>query len=286
MKEILLDIVKGALIGVANVIPGVSGGTLAVSTGVYEKMINAINNFRKDFKESVKTLWPIVLGMIIGIIGLAFIITFLLERYVIPTTACFIGLVIGGVPALYKRVEDKKVKISHIIAFLIMLAFIVVPSIVTVTTAPIASIELNFMNIIILLSLGIISATAMIIPGVSGSMILMMMGYYNVIISTIKETVSATVHFNMTDLISNILIMIPFGLGVIIGIIVVAKIIAYVLKKWPNGSIWGILGLVCASPFAIILKMGTITINPLMIILSFLTFALGFFASYKLGDKE
>ena len=285
MKEILFDIVKGALIGVANVIPGVSGGTLAVSTGVYEKMINAINNLRKEFKQSIKTLWPIVLGMIIGIVGLAFIITFLLEKFSVPTTACFIGLVLGGVPMLYKRVEDTKVKVSHIIAFFITLALIIIPTLVTVTAEPVTSLSLDFVNVIILLFLGIISATAMIVPGVSGSMILMMIGYYSIIISTIKETVSSLVHFNMSDFIANALIMVPFGIGVILGIIIVSKIISNVLAKWPNASIWGILGLICASPFAIIIKMGTVTVSPIIIIASFFTFGLGFYISYKLGEK-
>ena len=285
MKEILLDIVKGSLIGVANVIPGVSGGTLAVSTGVYEKMINAINNLRKDFKQSVITLWPIVLGMIIGIIGLAFVISFLLEKFSVPTTACFIGLVLGGVPMLYKKVESTKVKPSHIILYLITLALIIVPSVYTVTAEPVKSINLDFITVVILGSLGIISATAMIVPGVSGSMILMMMGYYNIIISTIKETISSLVHFDMSAFGTNLLILLPFGIGVILGIVVVSKIIAYFLKKWPVATIWAILGLICASPFAIILKMGTVTVSPLVIISCFFTFGLGFFISYKLGEK-
>ncbi|MBR3281187.1 MAG: DUF368 domain-containing protein [Clostridia bacterium] len=285
MKEIMLDIIKGALIGVANVIPGVSGGTLAVSTGVYEKMINAINNLRKEFKQSIKTLWPIVLGMIIGIIGLAFVITFLLEKFSVPTTACFIGLVLGGVPMLYKKVEDTKVKPTHILLYLFTLALIIIPSVYTVTTEPVTSLNLDLITIIILGSLGIISATAMIVPGVSGSMILMMMGYYNIIISTIKETISSLLHFDLSAFGANVLIMIPFAVGVILGIVVVSKMIAFFLKKWPIATIWGILGLVCASPFAIILKMGTVTVSPLIIIASFFTFGLGFYISYKLGEK-
>ncbi len=285
MKEILLDIIKGALIGVANVIPGVSGGTLAVSTGVYEKIINAINNISKEFKKSVKTLWPIVLGMIIGIVGLAFIITFLLEKFTVPTTACFIGLVLGGVPVLCKKIKNEKIKITHIIAFILTLMLIIVPTLIAIDTKPITEVEMNLVNATIMMFLGATSATAMVVPGVSGSMILMMLGYYNFIINTIKETVSTAVHFELDAFFSNCLIMIPFGIGVLLGIVLVSKIIAYMLKRWPNASVWGILGLVVASPFAIILKIGTITISPLIVIASIITFGLGFFISSKLGEK-
>ena len=136
------------------------------------------------------------------------------------------------------------------------------------------------------MALGIISATAMVVPGVSGSMILLMIGYYDIVMKTIKDTISSIIHLDTQVLFNNILIMIPFGIGVIVGIIVVTKIIALILKRWPNATMWGILGLVAASPFAIILKMGVVTISPLIIILSFVTFGLGFLISYKLGKQE
>ncbi|MBR6253705.1 MAG: DUF368 domain-containing protein [Clostridia bacterium] len=287
MKEFILDVVKGMLIGVANVIPGVSGGTIAVSTGVYEKIIDAINNIRKEFKQSVKTLFPFVVGIIIGIIALAFVITFLLNNEIakVPTTACFIGLVLGGVPMLHNKIKDEKLKWTHIVAFIITLAIIIVPAAVAVNTKPIDNMELNAINVIILGMLGVISAAAMVVPGVSGSMILMMLGYYDYVIGTIKNTISELVHFNFTDSLNGIIVMIPFAIGVLLGIIIITKIISTILKRWPNASTWGILGLVVASPFAIIVKIGTVTINPLIVILSVITFIVGYFISNKLGEK-
>lgn len=287
MKDFILDVVKGMLIGVANVIPGVSGGTIAVSTGVYEKIINAINSIRKEFKQSIKTLFPFIIGIVIGIIALAFVITFLLNNEIakVPTTACFIGLVLGGVPMLHNKIKDEKLKWTHIVAFIITLAIIIVPAAVAVNTKPIENMELNAVNIIILGMLGVVSAAAMVVPGVSGSMILMMLGYYDFVIGTIKETISNLVHLNFADSLNGILVMIPFAIGVLLGIIIITKIISTVLKKWPNASTWGILGLVVASPFAIIVKMGTVTISPLIVILSIITFVIGYFISNKLGEK-
>ena len=285
MKEIIIDIIKGALIGVANVIPGVSGGTLAVSTGEYERIINAINNIRKDFKQSVKTLWPFVVGIILGIVALAFVITFLLDNHPVPTTAGFIGLVLGGVPILYSKIKDEKIKWTHIVSFIFTLAIIIVPVVIAVNTEAVTTMELNFINVLILVMLGVISAAAMVVPGVSGSMILMMLGYYNFVIGTIKDTISSLIHVEMNGFLSGVLVMIPFAIGVLLGIIIITKIIALVLKRWPNASTWGILGLVVASPFAIIVKLGAVVLTPEIIIASIITFTIGYFISSKLGKE-
>ncbi len=286
MKEIILDIIKGALIGVANVIPGVSGGTLAVSTGVYEKIINAINNLVKDFKQSIKTLWPFAVGVVIGVVALAFIITYLLDTHPVPTTACFIGLVLGGVPILYNKIKDEKIKWTHIVSFIFTLAIIIIPAVIAINTKAITTMNVSIINTLILIFLGIISAAAMVVPGVSGSMILMMLGYYNLVIGTIKETISSLIHFEMETFSSGLLIMIPFAIGVLLGIVIITKIISIILKRWPNASTWGIIGLVVASPYAIIVKLGATDVTPESIVVSIVTFAIGYFISSRLGREE
>ena len=287
MNSFIVDIIKGALIGVANVIPGVSGGTIAVSTGVYEKIINAINNIRKEFKNSVKTLLPFIIGMVIGIAALAFVITYLLnnETTKVPTTACFIGLVLGGVPMLHNKIKNEKIKWTHVVAFIITLAFIIIPAVIAVNTTEVQDMELNFINVIVLVVLGIISAAAMVVPGISGSMILMMLGYYELVIGTIKNTISQLVHLDFANSLGGILIMIPFAIGVLMGIMIISNIISTILRRWPNASTWGVLGLVVASPFAIIINLGSVTITPFIAILNVFTFMVGFYISYKLGEK-
>ena len=288
MKNFLINMIKGALIGVANVIPGVSGGTIAVSTGVYEKIINAINNFFKEFKESIKTLLPFIIGIVFGIIALAFIITFLLNNEVakIPTTACFIGLVLGGVPMLYDKIKNERLKWTHVVAFIITLAIIIIPAAVAVNVKPIESVELDFIDVVILTMLGVVSAAAMVIPGVSGSMILMMLGYYDFVIGTIKTTISQLFHLDFASSLTGIFVMIPFAIGVLLGIVIITKIISTILRRWPNASTWGIIGLVVASPFAIIVKLGVVTMTPLIAFLSIFTFVIGFLISYKMGKIE
>ena len=287
MNSFIVDIIKGALIGVANVIPGVSGGTIAVSTDVYEKIINAINNIRKEFKNSFKTLLPFIIGIVIGIAALAFVITYLLnnETTKVPTTACFIGLVLGGVPMLHNKIKNEKIKWTHVVAFIITLAFIIIPAVIAVNTTEVQDMELNFINVIVLVVLGIISAAAMVVPGISGSMILMMLGYYELVIGTIKNTISQLVHLDFANSLGGILIMIPFAIGVLMGIMIISNIISTILRRWPNASTWGVLGLVVASPFAIIINLGSVTITPFIAILNVFTFMVGFYISYKLGEK-
>lgn len=285
MKQ-LLEIIKGVFIGIANIIPGVSGGTLAVSMGVYSKIIDAINNIKKDFKNSVKTLFPYIIGILIGIAALSFVINFLFQNYEMQTISCFIGLVLGGVPLILNKVKDEKIKSTHIISFVLMLAVIIIPTLIAIETPAIQSIDINFVNILILMALGIISAAAMVVPGVSGSMILMMLGYYNLIISTIKGSIEALVHLDFATLGTGILTLVPFGIGILLGIVIISKIIAKLFKKYPNATHWGILGLIVASPFAIIIKSTSTISDTMMLLVCLITFGIGYFISSKLGEKE
>ncbi len=281
----LLEVVKGIFIGIANIIPGVSGGTLAVSMGVYSKIIEAINQLKKDFKNSVKTLLPYGIGIVIGIAALSFVITFLFEQFEMPTISCFIGLVLGGVPLLLGKVKTEKIKGTHIFSFLVMLAVIIVPTLIAIETPAIQSMDLSFFSVLILIGLGVISAAAMVVPGISGSMILMMLGYYTFIITTIKGSIEALFHLEFATFWQGAKIMIPFAIGIVIGIIGISKIISKLFKKYPNATYWGIMGLVIASPFAIIMKSGLAITSPLSLLICLVMFAIGFAVSHLLGEK-
>lgn len=281
----LIDIIKGIFIGIANIIPGVSGGTLAVSMGVYSKIIDSVNNIRKDFKNSVKTLLPYGIGILIGIAVLSFVINFLFENYEMATISCFIGLVLGGVPLILNKVKDEKVKYTHIISFVLMLAVIIVPTLIAIDTPAIEQIDINFVNIIILIILGGISAGAMVVPGVSGSMILMMLGYYNLILNTISGTIKALMSFDFATFLSGASILIPFAIGILSGVIIISKIISKLLRRYPNATYWGILGLIVASPFSIIIKATSTIDGPVTLLICLITFGIGFFIANKLGEK-
>ena len=123
--EFIKAAVKGIIIGIANVIPGVSGGTMMVSMGVYDTLLGCITDLFKQFGKSVKTLLPYVLGALVGIVALASVLTFLFENYPLPTSTAFIGLILGGISPLLKKIEMKKANVLSMLLFLVFLALIV-----------------------------------------------------------------------------------------------------------------------------------------------------------------
>ena len=107
--KFIKDIIKGIFMGVANIIPGVSGGTMAVSMGIYDDIINSVTHLFSEFKKSIKTLLPYIVGMGLGLVGLSYLIEMLFAKYSLQTNFAFIGLILGGIPVLVKRLKGKKV---------------------------------------------------------------------------------------------------------------------------------------------------------------------------------
>ncbi len=281
----LKEILKGVFIGVANIIPGLSGGTIALSMGVYEKILGAVNNIWKDFKGSLKTLLPYGIGLVAGIVCFTFLIEYCLTNFQIPTLLAFVGLILGGLPSIYGRVKGEKFKPTHLITLAIMAAIIIIPTIVTAGAADaMKTVEFSLLSVLIFAGLGVISAGTMIIPGVSGSMMLMMLGYYETIISTISTFIKAALALDFATALVACQALIPFGIGVIIGIVVIAKIIEKLLKRYPNATMWGIIGLVVTSPFAILYGVSFAGCTALTVIASIITFVIGFFVARKMGE--
>lgn len=279
------DILKGIIIGVANIIPGVSGGTLAVSMGIYSKIIGSITNLFKDFKNSVKTLFPYAVGMILGIAVFSFVITYLFDNFPIPTNFLFIGLILGGVPIIYSGVKQKKIDVLHIVLFLIFASIVIFMGVTKTNASTNTVITLNFVEVIKLILIGIVAAATMVIPGVSGSMMLTLLGYYQPITSTIKELVKSLASFNIDSILNSVGILLPFGIGIVIGIIVIAKLIEYLLKKCPSYVFASILGLIVASPVAILYQTSFVNVEIPIIMISVVTLAIGIIVSLKLGKE-
>ncbi|MBR2036508.1 MAG: DUF368 domain-containing protein [Lachnospiraceae bacterium] len=280
----LKNIIKGAIIGIANIIPGVSGGTMAVSMGIYDKLIHCITHLFSELKKNIQFLVPIFVGAGIGLVGLSFVIEYLFDIAPLETNLLFIGLILGGLPAMWKRVKGNSIKVPHILSFVVFFALVVGLAAFGNGEGAEVVIEPGVGMAIALFAVGIIAAATMIIPGVSGSMILLLLGFYNPIVTEINTFIRALVAFDITALWRGILIFVPFGLGVVAGIFGIAKIIEIVFNKYPLLAYWAIIGLIVASPFAILLlsNFGTITISSVLIGIAALI--LGTVAAYKLGD--
>lgn len=280
------EFLKGILIGIANIIPGVSGGTMAVSMGVYDKLIMAITGIRKNFRKSLLTLLPYLLGAVAGIGVLSFIVKEALTIYPMQTSGLFIGLITGGLPVMIKKVKGAKIGIANVLLFIAFFALVIGMSVINGSEGTATDIQVNIYTMIQLFFVGMIAAATMIIPGVSGSLVLMILGFYNLIISNISVFLEALATLNIPVLIHGFGIFIPFGLGILVGIGVIAKIIELLFAKVPILTYYAILGLIFASPIAILYKIGIKDINIVTIVVTVMTFAIGFSVAYLLDKEE
>lgn len=277
-------LLQGMVMGIANIIPGVSGGTMAVSMGIYDKLIHSVTHLFKEFKESMKFLIPMFLGIGIALVGLSFIIEPAFEHFPLQTNCLFVGLIVGGLPAVCKKVKGKGIKVSYIIPFLLFFAVVVGMAAMGETEGAAADLTFSLWSVIKLFVVGVIASATMVIPGVSGSMMLLLMGYYNPVIAAIKNFFSALVAFDVSGILQGCGILVPMGIGIVVGIFAIAKLIEIIFEKFPIQAYWAIIGLIVASPFAIFLvgEVGTITVPGILV--SVVTFAVGFVVAMKLGD--
>ncbi|MDD5898237.1 MAG: DUF368 domain-containing protein [Clostridia bacterium] len=276
------QILRGAVIGVANIIPGVSGGTMMVSMGVYDTLIYCITHLFSDFKKSVKTLLPYAIGMLVGIVALASVLKFLFANYALPTSTAFIGLILGGLKPLLCKIDRKKLNWAAMLVFVVFFAGIIALALAGDVSNP-ESLTLDAGQILILLVMGAIAAATMIIPGVSGSMVLMLLGYYTPILNAVDSLKTAVFSMDFAAMVNPFFTLVPFGVGVVLGVFGVAKLIEWLLSRFPTQTYCGVLGLVVSSPIAILLRTDMTGVSWMLVLVSVITFALGFVAAMLLA---
>lgn len=286
----LLDIVKGFIVGTANVIPGVSGGTLMLVLGIYEKVIGSISNIFKQFKKSVLTLLPVLVGVGVAILSMSKVITYCLDAYTFATIMLFVGAVLGGMPILIARVKKDPVKPLYVVIGLITFALVI--GMLFLGQGGNANLShMNIFKFLVVIFMGAIGSATMIIPGVSGSALLMTFGYYTPIYGAIGDLTNS----DSTTRGNDALIALAFLIGTAVGIWAVAKLIEMLLKKYEIQSYWGIIGFVLASAIIIVLQNffmldGAWTSAATVLagtpvweyILGVALAALGFYGSYKM----
>ena len=274
------------VIGIANIIPGVSGGTMMVAMGIYDKLIHCITHLFSEFKKSVLFLLPIGIGMAIAVVGSSLALEQLFALFPIQTNLMFIGLIVGGLPAIWKNVKGKSIKIGHIIAGLVFFAVVVIMAVIGETEGNAADLTFNLVNVVKLFGVGVVAAATMVIPGVSGSMMLLLMGYYNPILTAINDFLRALVALDMDGILQGFGILIPFGIGVVVGIFAIAKLVEIIFEKCPLYAYWAIIGLIVASPIAIIaMNLASFAaINVVSVITGIICLGAGTVVAMKLGE--
>ena len=240
IKDFIFDVARGIAIGVAFIIPGFSGGSVAAILGIYERLISAIADIFKSFKSSIKTLLPIAVGMIIGILGLLYPLGWALNAFPIPTVALFVGLALGGLPSITDKLSGKKkphYALSLLIPFILALGLSFLP-----IGADVDLFSLNVGGYLVLFLVGILGSAALVVPGISGSMILLILGYYNPIVDL------ATNHFlKGKDVPVSILVLGAAGIGIIFGFLLISVVMKQLLKNHPRGTHFAILGFILGS---------------------------------------
>ncbi len=277
MKEKLTLVIKGFLIGVANIIPGVSGGTLAITLGIYEKLIGAISHFFKNLKENIKFIIPIGIGAVLSILLLSRVISFCLDKYTLATILFFIGLILGGIPLLNKKIKGHYKNVSNIIIFLLSFGFVIALSVLKGENV-VSFANMNIINYIMLFLVGVVAAATMIIPGVSGSFVLMLLGYYKPIV----DTIGALTKFN--NIWQNIMILVPFGIGVLVGIVAISKLLEFLFKKYEVKTYFGVMGFIMASIITIFTGAEGLVFSIPQLLIGLMLLGIGFVAAYKLGE--
>ncbi len=274
MKENIRLIVKGLIIGLGKIIPGVSGGMLAISLGVYEKGLDALSHFFRNVKENTKFLCLLGLGILISVVLMSKLIKFSLDNYYLPTMLLFIGLIAGGLPKLFEKVKGKG-SMYNFLAFLLSFS-----SLFILFAFNNQMIVMNSNGFVFLVLMGIIDAFTMIVPGISGTAILMLFGAYDNVISALSNLTSVSL------LLSNMEVLLPFGIGMIIGIIVFIKLIAFLFNKFNITMYFIVIGLAISSTIMMVFQALNYSYTVENIVIGLILFVVGYFIADKIEGSE
>ena len=274
MKEIIKNLIQGFSMALADSVPGVSGGTVAFVLGFYDKFINSLNTLisrKKDKKSSISFLIKLGIGWVIGMAIASLILSNLFETHIYQVSSLFIGFIIFAIPLIIKE-EKQNIEGKYKNLIFTIIGIIIVSAITYFNPQPgsetsIDITNLNFGLAIYVFVAGMIAISAMILPGISGSTLLLIFGLYVPIITGIKETL----HLNL----AYIPVLFVFGLGILTGIALVIKLVKKALEKYRSQTIYLILGLMVGSIYAII--MGATTLEAPKAPLSFSTFNIIYF---------
>lgn len=269
----LIEIIKGFFIGVAGILPGVSGGTFSIILGIYGKLIDATANLLKNPIKSIKSIWQYIVGIGFGMIFSILVLSYVLNIYPLQVTTLFIGLILGSIPIMLKEVDIKKIKKKYILAFLISIFFMILIALYDNVQNEQTSSVMNSFSLIIS---GIIYAITTVVPGISGTVILIGLGYYIPLITMISEFLKNLLTLNIFLAFSQFIVLIPFIFSVIIGFIVVAKIVKLIMKEYKTMFNWIVFGIVVSSPFPVILDLKFFEFTLKNVFSSILTLVIGY----------
>lgn len=284
-----LDGLKGVLIGLGMLAPGLSGGVFAVALGVYPRIINGINQVWKHPVKVIQDLWWIALGGLIGVLITFFLILTFIEFAPLPFTLLFLGFIVGSIPHLYEKQRHTHHWKRHLVMTLITAGLVI--SLPFLPTQNQQLDTLSMQTILTLIMVGFILAGTLIIPGISGSLVLLVLGFYVYLFDTTRTLLESFLTFDISVVFNAAFPLIWVGLGLIMGVLVFAFLLGWLLKRYQRYLYSAILGLLIASPFSIAIEALDTYPNlwdglAWSLPLGLLLFALGLYGGFTLREKD
>lgn len=262
----IIDIIKGFIVGGSMLIPGVSGGTMAMILGVYDRLLEAVGGFFQDIKRNFLFLLTFSIGGIMGILILAKPLLFVYTTFTFLTSFFFIGAIAGSVPLTFKEAKIIKPRFTDLIFLGIGIAIIIGLS--NLPPNLLAPTQTTWLNNLMMLAAGLIAAVALVLPGISVSYMLLVLGIF-------ESTMTAINSFDIKPLFF-------LGIGLAIGVLATTKALEALLKKYTQKAYLIILGFVLASTVEIFPGL-PIGIDILYCIVLFL---MGFLIVYMISFKK
>lgn len=256
----IINFIRGLFMALADSVPGVSGGTIAFIMGFYDKFINSLDGLvygdKKKKKESLMFLIKLGIGWVIGMILASVVLASLFEKNIYEISSLFLGFIILSIPLIIKEEKSElKGKYFNIVFTIIGILVVILITKLNPVSSKESVVDITNLNIGLMLYIllaGSLAISAMVLPGISGSTLLLIFGLYVSIMTGIKNLL----HFDLSYLPA----LIVFGLGVIIGILGIIKLIKKALKNYRSQTIYLVIGLMIGSIYAIIMGPTTLEI--------------------------
>ncbi|MDX9691882.1 MAG: DUF368 domain-containing protein [Acholeplasmataceae bacterium] len=284
----LVKIIKGSFVGMGSILPGISGSMIAAILKIYQELIQALNNFTKEPANSIKAVWQYIVGVFIGF-GLGFVlIKIFYQNAPIPITLLFIGFIIGAIPSLLNEIKDIRIKWHHMVVFIFSILVMIGLLFLNESSTQVDS----WMEYIIVFFIGIITAVALITPGLSGATILIALGYFHILVNLGDSVIQALITFDFSAIISSLPMLFILALGVIVGLILVGKVMYYILQKYKYHFYVSILGIVFISPFNVLFTLQNSTTEDVfqekwyIYMIGILLLIIGAILTYKLSTSD